>query len=140
MNLPAGAAPYVAAYLVLAALLIGSFINVAADRLPRRESLWRPRSRCRACGRQLNVVDLIPVFGYVIRGGRCASCAAPIGVTAPLVEGVAGSLMALAIIWQGLWPGALSGFILLVGWGLLVTIFALRRGAREPKEQAGPNS
>ena len=42
-------------YLVLVALLLGSFINLAADRLPRGESLIRPRSHCRACGRQLTL-------------------------------------------------------------------------------------
>ncbi len=36
----------VMAYLVVVALLLGSFINLAADRLPRRESLVRPRSHC----------------------------------------------------------------------------------------------
>src|SRR2546428_13050198 len=59
----------VPAYLVLVAMLIGSFINLAADRLPRRESIVRPRSHCRSCGRVLNLVDLIPVAGYAIRGG-----------------------------------------------------------------------
>ena len=37
-----------AAYLVLVALLLGSFINMAADRLPRHESLVHPRSHCRS--------------------------------------------------------------------------------------------
>jgi len=53
-------AVFVAVYLVLVALLLGSFINLAADRLPRGESLVRPRSHCRACSRPLNVVDLRP--------------------------------------------------------------------------------
>ena len=55
------------AYLVLVALLIGSFINLAADRLPRGESVVSPRSHCRSCGRVLNVVDLFPVAGYLVR-------------------------------------------------------------------------
>ena len=64
----------VGTYAVLVAALVGSFINLAADRVPRRESVVRPRSRCRSCGRVLNLVDLIPVAGYLIRAGRCATC------------------------------------------------------------------
>ena len=31
----------------------GSFVNVLAYRLPRRESIVKPRSRCPGCGRTL---------------------------------------------------------------------------------------
>jgi len=105
------------AYLVLVALLVGSFINMAADRLPRGESLVRPRSRCRSCGRVLNLVDLIPVGGYVIRGGRCASCGAAIGPSSPAVEALCGSLMVGALGLLGPIRGAVVGVlaILLVG-------------------------
>jgi prepilin signal peptidase PulO-like enzyme (type II secretory pathway) len=128
-------ATFVAAYLVLVGLLVGSFINMAADRLPRGESIVRPRSHCRACGRELNLVDLIPVLGYAIRGGRCASCKTPIGGSAPLVEAVSGGLMLAAIAWLGLWPGALTGLALVALWGLLVVGFAFRR--REDARTAG---
>lgn len=117
------------AYMVLVAMLIGSFINLAADRLPRGESIVSPRSHCRTCGRQLNVVDLIPVLGYAVRGGRCASCRTPIGATSPLIEAVSGGLMAAALIWLGLWPGALTGLALVAGWGAVIVLIALRRGA-----------
>jgi len=46
--------------------------DVAADRVPRGESIVRPRSHCRSCGRLLTVVDLLPVAGYLLRRGRCA--------------------------------------------------------------------
>jgi leader peptidase (prepilin peptidase)/N-methyltransferase len=97
------------AYLFLVALLMGSFINLAADRLPRGESVVRPRSHCRTCGRVLNLVDLIPVSGYLIRRGRCASCGASIGASAPVVEAVCGTAMLASVTWLGLWPGALIG-------------------------------
>lgn len=135
--MPEGAAGLVALYLVVAALLVGSFINLAADRLPRGESILRPRSHCRACGRQLNIVDLIPVLGYAIRGGRCATCGTPIGVAAPLVEGISGGLMAATLILQGLWPGALTGVALVAAWGVLVVGLAWRRGTRPKNVEAG---
>src|SRR3989440_7452639 len=94
-------------YLVLVALLLGSFINLAADRLPRGESLVRPGSHCRACGRRLNALDLLPVVGYLVRRGRCATCRTPIGISSPVVEAVAGILMLVPLMLLSLWPGAL---------------------------------
>jgi leader peptidase (prepilin peptidase)/N-methyltransferase len=121
------------AYLVLVGLLLGSFINLAADRVPRRESVIRPRSHCRACGRELNVVDLVPVLGYFFRGGRCATCGTPIGVTSPIVEAVSGAWVLAALVWFGLWPGAIIGLALVALWGFVVVGFAARRREVPPK-------
>lgn len=130
----AGIAQFLTAYLILVGLMLGSFINLAADRVPRGESVIRPRSHCRSCGRELNVIDLIPVLGYAVRGGRCASCRTPIGAASPLVEAVSGGCMLAAIVWLGLWPGAITGLALVALWGLAVVGFALlrREGARNP--------
>ena len=99
------------AYLVAVALLVGSFINLAADRVPRGESVVRPRSHCRSCGRVLNAVDLLPVAGYFLRGGRCASCRVPIGVSSPLIEALCGGAMLASLGFLGLWPGMLVGLV-----------------------------
>jgi len=123
----AEAAPFITAYLAMAGLMLGSFINLAADRLPRGESLVTPRSHCRTCGRTLNIVDLLPVLGYVLRRGRCATCRATIGTSAPLVEAVSGGAVAGAIFWQGLWPGALTGLSLVAVFGALVVAIATTR-------------
>lgn len=123
----AGISPFLTAYLILVGLLLGSFINLAADRVPRRESVIRPRSHCRACGRQLNAIDLLPVLGYALRGGRCATCRARIGLASPVVEAVSGACMLLAVAWQGLWPGAITGLALVIVWGLAVTGLAIRQ-------------
>jgi prepilin signal peptidase PulO-like enzyme (type II secretory pathway) len=127
MSEVATAIPFVNAYLVLVGLMLGSFINLAADRVPRHESLVRPPSHCRACGRRLNVIDLLPVVGYLLRRGRCATCGVPIGSSAPIVEAVAGGCMVLALIWLGPWPGAAVGLALIAVWGLAVTGLALQR-------------
>jgi len=121
------ATPFLNTYLVLIALMLGSFINLAADRVPRRESVVSPPSHCRSCGRRLNPLDLLPVAGYLLRRGRCASCGAPIGAASPIVEAVSGACMATALIWLGPWPGAAAGLILVGLWGLTVTGVALRR-------------
>jgi len=117
------------AYWVLFALFLGSFINLAVDRVPRGESIVRPRSHCRACGRVLNVLDLIPVAGYLIRGGRCATCQAPIGASAPLVEAATGGCMVLSVVWLGLWPGVPLGLALIALLGVILVGVARARGA-----------
>ncbi len=126
------AIPFLNAYLVMVGLFIGSFINLAADRLPRGESLITPPSHCQACGRRLNALDLLPVAGYLLRRGRCASCGVPIGAAAPLVEAITGALMAVALIWLGLWPGAAVGLALVAVWGLAVTARALATARARP--------
>src|SRR6202162_6748350 len=120
-------------YLVLVALLLGSFINLAADRLPRGESVVRPRSHCRSCGRVLDVVDLIPVSGYLIRRGRCATRGVSIGISSPAVEAVCGGAMLSSVTLLGLWNGAVVGFaaISMVGVVALGIGFGrLRRATR----------
>jgi leader peptidase (prepilin peptidase)/N-methyltransferase len=119
-------------YLVVVALLLGSFINLAADRLPRHESLVRPRSHCRSCRRVLNLVDLVPVGGYVVRGGRCAGCGVSIGASSPAVEALCGVLMLAPLALFGLVPGAVLGAagVTVVGIVAVGTSFARNRGSR----------
>lgn len=127
------AGPCFGIYLTAAGLMFGSFINLAADRVPRGESIVAPGSHCRACGRRLNVVDLLPVLGYLLRSGRCATCRAEIGAAAPLVELVSGLLVALPILAVGVWPGAALGAALLAGYALAaVGLAVLRRPDAAP--------
>ena len=74
---------------------IGSFLNVVAYRLPRGESVVFRRSRCPACGTQIKGRDNIPIFGWLLLGGRCRACQAPISTRYPLVESVAAGLFLL---------------------------------------------
>lgn len=132
----------VAAYLVLVALLLGSFINLAADRLPRGESLLRPRSHCRACGRVLNLVDLIPVAGYLVRGGRCASCAASIGVSSPAVEALCGVGVLVPLALLGPVRGAPVGFAAVALVGVAAVSFAFfraRSSSTRGSQNGGPS-
>jgi prepilin signal peptidase PulO-like enzyme (type II secretory pathway) len=117
----------VMAYLVFVALVLGSFINLAADRLPRRESLLHPRSHCRSCGRVLNVVDLIPVGGYFIRRGRCAGCGAAIGVSSPAVEALCGAVMLAPLVLLGPAWGFVAGAAAVAVVGVAVVGLSLAR-------------
>ena len=127
------------AYLVLVALLLGSFINVAADRLPRGESLVHPRSHCRSCGRTLNMIDLVPVAGYLIRGGRCFTCGAAIGALSPAVEALCGAVMLAPLALLGTYRGALVGFlsVSLVGAAAIGLGFSRGPGSKRGARSGG---
>jgi leader peptidase (prepilin peptidase) / N-methyltransferase len=65
-------------FAALFGLAVGSFLTVAVYRVPRKESVVAPRSRCPACGVQIRSRDNIPVLSYLLLRGRCRSCKARI--------------------------------------------------------------
>jgi leader peptidase (prepilin peptidase) / N-methyltransferase len=67
-------------------LLIGSFLNVVAYRLPRGESLVKPRSRCTSCGEEVRPYDNVPVLSWLFLRGRCRHCGEHISARYPAVE------------------------------------------------------
>jgi leader peptidase (prepilin peptidase)/N-methyltransferase len=73
-------------------LALGSFLNVCIHRIPVKESIISPPSRCPQCGKRIRFYDNIPVISYIILRGRCRDCGRPISVRYPLVEGIAGLL------------------------------------------------
>ena len=75
--------------------IFGSFLNVVVYRLPRRESLVRPASRCPSCTTPIKPYDNIPVFGWLILRGKCRNCALPISPMYPLVEFATGLIFLL---------------------------------------------
>ena len=79
-------------------LIVGSFLNVCIHRLPRRESVVRPRSQCPSCGKPIEWADNIPVVSWLALRGRCRQCAAPISMRYPIVE-LATAATAVAIVW-----------------------------------------
>jgi len=82
-----------------AGLIVGSFANVCIHRLPLRQSVVTPRSRCPACGAPITARDNIPLLSYALLAGRCRGCRAPISLRYPAVEGANG-LLYLGLAWQ----------------------------------------
>ena len=64
----------------------GSFLNCAAWRITHGESFLSGRSHCTSCGHELGVLELIPVFGWIILKGRCRHCGEKIPFRYPLTE------------------------------------------------------
>jgi leader peptidase (prepilin peptidase)/N-methyltransferase len=69
---------------VVLGLLIGSFLTVVVDRVPRGASIVSPPSACGACGHRLTAPDLVPMASWLVLRGKCRHCGARIG-TEPLV-------------------------------------------------------
>jgi leader peptidase (prepilin peptidase)/N-methyltransferase len=72
--------------LVLLGASLGSFLNVVIYRVPRGQSLLRPRSRCPRCGATLRFWENLPVLGWLLVLGRCRRCREPVSWRYPLVE------------------------------------------------------
>lgn len=126
------------AFAAVIGLVIGSFLNVVAHRLPimmqrawqaelaeatgddpapddglpARCDLWAPRSACPHCGHVLRAWENVPVLSYLALRGRCAQCRAPISLRYPLVELVSGLLAIASLAVFGTGPAALAAFVL----------------------------
>ena len=121
-------------------LLVGSFLNVVVYRLPKmmlrdwkaqaREvlelpaesqtetfNLILPHSRCPHCAHKIRAWENMPVVSYLLLGGKCSSCKAPISKRYPLVE-LACGLMSAFVAWH-FGFGWQAGAVLLLSWGLL---------------------
>jgi leader peptidase (prepilin peptidase)/N-methyltransferase len=85
----------VALFFVLG-LIFGSFLTVVIGRLPRGESIVRPRSSCPACGAEIRARDNIPVVSWVLLRGRCRACGERISAEYPVVELATAALFAAA--------------------------------------------
>jgi leader peptidase (prepilin peptidase)/N-methyltransferase len=82
----------------VAGLLVGSFLNVVAYRLPRGASLVHPGSHCPGCDAPIAPYDNVPVLSWLLLRGRCRRCGAGISARYPLVELATGCLYALVVV------------------------------------------
>lgn len=78
-------------------LIIGSFLNVVAHRLPRGESLATPGSHCPSCDAAVKPWDNIPVLSWLLLRGRCRSCSGHIAPRYPLVEALTAVLFGAVV-------------------------------------------
>jgi len=93
--------------------LFGSFSSVIIYRLKSGEKgIMTGRSHCGSCNKTLKALDLVPIFSWLFRKGKCAYCAKKVSAIYPFLELSAGILFAL--IWY-----FLIDFTLILTWDIL---------------------
>ena len=123
-------------------LLIGSFLNVVAHRLPvimerdwkqqcqeylhpdqpieaaqEKYNLVVPRSRCPACGHQITALENVPVLSYLFLRGKCSACGTHISLRYPIVEFVT-ALLSAVVAWKLGWGWPLAAGLVFT-WALI---------------------
>jgi leader peptidase (prepilin peptidase)/N-methyltransferase len=91
--------PFAVAVAAIFGAIWGSFFNVCIARVPEKQSVVSPGSRCGACGAPVRAFDNVPVLSYLWLRGRCRACGARFSPRYPLVE-LLGALLAAALWWQ----------------------------------------
>jgi leader peptidase (prepilin peptidase)/N-methyltransferase len=113
-------------------LLIGSFLTVVVDRVPRGKSIVQPGSSCGTCGMRLGVRDLVPVFSWLALRGKCRQCHSDIGVE-PLVLELSTALLFGLMAWHFGWSWELPAFCVLMA-GLVALTWIDLYAKRLPRE------
>ena len=83
---------------------VGSFCNVLIYRIPKEEEFVRTPSHCMTCGHELKWYELIPVFSWLIQGGKCRACGVKLSAQYPIVEALNGGMWLLTgLLYRGDW-------------------------------------
>ena len=97
----------------------GSFLNVVAYRLIRRQSLFLPRSYCPHCRRTVAWYDNIPLISWILLQGRCRWCRKPISYLYPFIELL--SVVLFTLLWISPVSDYFLGYFIFIS-ALVVTI------------------
>ena len=88
--------------------LVGSFLNVCIFRLPREQSIIRPRSRCPHCQHPIAWYDNLPLVSFLCLRGACRHCHRPIAWRYPAVEWLTGMMAVGTLSRFGVGPVGLA--------------------------------
>lgn len=95
-------------FFLLLGMILGSFYNVVGWRLPKGESIIYPPSHCPNCNHQLKILDLIPVFSFILQKGKCRYCKNKIAWYYPVFEFLCGVVFMLCYLVFGITPELLK--------------------------------
>ncbi len=99
--------------LTLFGAVFGSFLNVVIARLPERESVVHPRSRCGSCKHPIAWYDNVPILSWLLLRAKCRHCGARISWRYPAVEALTALLtgyLAYRVLLPPIATGDLEGF------------------------------
>ncbi len=105
-------------YAVAVGAVVGSFLNVVIYRLPLGRSVVTPRSACPACATAIAWYDNVPILSWLVLGGRCRSCRAPISLRYPLVEAAGAAVAGLGLWHYG--PTLVALEVVIFAWVAIV--------------------
>lgn len=86
---------FIAVFVFLFGIVIGSFLNVLIYRLPKGENVITTNSHCMSCNHKLYPIDLVPLFSWIFLGGKCRYCKAKISPQYPIIEAINGIMYVL---------------------------------------------
>ena len=92
---------FLGAWLFCVGASVGSFLNVVVYRLPRGLNLVYPPSRCPHCLHPIRLRDNIPVLSWLLLGGKCRDCRAPISSRYFFVESCIAGLFLFTALAEG---------------------------------------
>lgn len=92
--------PYIVIFIF--GITIGSFLNVCIYRIPLHQSIVTVSSHCMTCGRKLKWYDMVPVFSWLLLGGKCRSCKSKISLQYPVIELLNGILYVVICLVNGM--------------------------------------
>jgi prepilin signal peptidase PulO-like enzyme (type II secretory pathway) len=108
-------------------LVMGSFLNVVATRYDGEHFLFDAkmiggRSHCTQCKETLRWFELVPLFSFIIQGGRCRRCKAKLSIQYPLVELISALIFVFVpfTLSAGIAPGATALFIFIAALWIAV--------------------
>lgn len=92
--------PYIVIFIF--GITIGSFLNVCIYRIPLHQSIVTVSFHCMTCGRKLKWYDMVPVFSWLLLGGKCRSCKSKISLQYPVIELLNGILYVVICLVNGM--------------------------------------
>lgn len=97
---------YIILYIMifLIGISLGSFLNVCIYRIPKKEDIVFERSHCMSCGNVLKWYELIPLFSFLVQGGKCRNCKTKLSVQYPLIELLNGLIYVWIFMAKGFQP------------------------------------
>ena len=119
---------YISIFIFLLGLIVGSFLNVVILRLDENfnSKTLMGRSYCPKCKKTLHWYELVPVFSFLIQGGKCRGCKNKISWQYPIVEIITGLMFLIIYNLQfTAYSGVFSDYFLLSTFYFL-TIFSIR--------------
>ncbi len=112
-------------FVALFGAIIGSFLNALSFRIHTGQSIVFGRSHCMRCGHVLSAFNLIPIFSYLLLGGKCQYCKVQISPQYPLVE-FGAALIAVGIYLTVVSPYAFIYWFIVWMILLFITVYDLR--------------